>query len=294
VRLIETAVKPDHHSPSTCQCCHCRVCRAERALWEESQKPPAPEPDYWLLAKRPLACLVFLLPLLLVYEAGVIWMGGENPLMVRNGADAWMRTALDAAGVPFGFVLPVLVVVVLLVWHYRAKHPWKVSGETLLGMFAESLLFAFLLIVAGQLQNLAFEKLGHPEIPLAVRAAASKSSGLIGGESAAKAVTYVGAGIYEEVLFRLCLLPLCFGTFRLLKLNVTWAAVMAVVCTSLTFAIAHHVGPTGEAFRLFPFAFRLLAGLFFAAIFVLRGFGITVGTHAAYDLLVGLLLTPAT
>jgi hypothetical protein len=234
---------------------------------------------------------VFLLPLLAVYEAGVIWMGGENPAQVRNGADAWMRVALESAGVSFGFILPVLVAVVLLAWHWLAKHPWKVSGETLMGMFAESLLFAFLLIVAGQLQNLAFEKLGHPEIPLAVRGA--EAPGLIGGETAAKAVTYVGAGIYEEVLFRLCLLPACFGIFRLLQLNTTWAAVMAVVSTSLLFSIAHHVGPTGEAFRLFPFTFRLLAGLFFAALFVLRGFGITVGAHAAYDVLVGLLLTPA-
>jgi membrane protease YdiL (CAAX protease family) len=257
---------------------------------EESKSAPL-EPDYWILARRPLACLVFLLPLLAIYEAGVIWMGGDNPAQVRNGADAWMRDLLGSAGVPFGFVLPALVVVMLLGWHWKARHPWKVTGETLMGMFAESLLFAFALIVAGQLQNLAFERLGNPEIPLAVRSSAAQT-GLIGGETAARAVTYVGAGIYEEVLFRLCLLPACFGMFRLLKLNKTWAAVLAVLSTSFLFSLAHHVGPTGEAFRLFPFTFRLVAGLFFSGLFVLRGFGITVGTHAAYDLLVGLLLSP--
>ncbi len=230
-------------------------------------------------ARRPLACLVFLLPLLAIYEAGVIWTGGNQPAAVRNGADAWMRSLLETAGVPFGFVLPALVVVVLLGWHLCVKQPWKVSAETLLGMFAESLLFAFALIVAGQLQNLAFEKLGNPEVPLA-----------IGSPTAAQAVTFVGAGIYEEVLFRLCLLPACFGMFRLCQLNKTWAAILAVISTSLLFALAHHVGPTGEALRLFPFTFRTLAGLFFAGLFVTRGFGITVGTHAAYDLLVGLLL----
>ena len=249
------------------------------------------EPDYWILARRPLACLVFLLPLLAIYEAGVIWMGGENPAQVRNGADAWMRDLLDSAGVPLGFVLPILVIIVLMGWHIKDRHRWQVSGETLMGMFAESLLFAFALIVAGQLQNLAFEKLGNPEIPLAVRSA--QQTGLIGGETAARTITYVGAGIYEEVLFRLCLLPICFGMFRVLKLNKTWAAVMAVISTSLLFSIAHHIGPTGEAFRLFPFTFRLVAGLFFSGLFVLRGFGITVGTHAAYDVLVGVLLTPA-
>lgn len=251
------------------------------------------EPDYWILARRPLACLVFLLPLLAIYEAGVIWMGGANPAQVRNGADAWMRDLLGAAGAGFGFVLPVLVIVVLMGWHLRVRHPWRISGETLMGMFAESLLFAFALIVAGQLQNRAFEKLGNPEIPLAVRSSAAQATGLIGDETAARAITYVGAGIYEEVLFRLCLLPACFGLFRLLKLNKTWAAVLAMICTSLLFSLAHHVGPTGEAIRLFPFTFRLLAGLFFSGLFVLRGFGITVGTHAAYDLLVGLLLTPS-
>ncbi len=118
---IDTAVKPDTHSPPTCNCCHCRVCRAEHAAWQEAHQQPPVEPDYWMLAKRPLACLLFLLPLLAVYEAGVIWMGGKNPAQVRNGADAWMRVALESAGVPFGFVLPVLVVVVLLGWHWRVR-----------------------------------------------------------------------------------------------------------------------------------------------------------------------------
>jgi len=255
--------------------------------------PQPPEPDYWLLAKRPLACLVFLFPLLALYEVGVIWTAEDDPAAVRNGADAWMRSGLESLGVPFGFLLPLLVIAGLLGWHLWVRDPWKISGETLMGMFAESVLFAFLLIVAGQLQNVAFEKLGNPEVPLSVGGAPAQPRSLIGNKTTAQAVSYVGAGIYEEALFRLCLLPLCFGAFRLLKLNKTWAAVLAVIATSLLFSLAHHVGPTGEAFRLFPFTFRLLAGLFFAGLFVARGFGITVGTHAFYDLIVGLLLTPA-
>ena len=198
------AVNPIHPLRHTCHCCHCPACQAERKAREDAaQSQPASKRIIGCKARRPLACLVFLLPLLAIYEAGVIWTGGDQPAAVRNGADAWMRSLLETAGVPFGFVLPALVVVVLLGWHLSVKQPWKVSAETLMGMFAESLLFAFALIVAGQLQNLAFEKLGNPEVPLAV-----------GGETAAQAVTYVGAGIYEEVLFRLCLLPACFGMFR--------------------------------------------------------------------------------
>lgn len=275
---------------ATCHCCHCRVCRAKKAAKEKQSQQSKPKADYWILARRPLACLLFLFPLLAMYEAGVIWMGGAQAGNVRNGADAWMRSLLESAGVPFGFLLPILVIVILFGWHLQARHPWKISGDTLMGMFAESILFAFGLVVAGQLQNLAFEKLGNPEIPLSVRG--TTDTGSIDNPTAALAISYVGAGIYEEALFRLCLLPVCFGVFRSLQLNKTWAAVLAVLATSLLFSVAHHVGPTGEAFRLFPFTFRLVAGLFFAGLFVVRGFGITVGTHAVYDLLVGLLLTP--
>jgi hypothetical protein len=60
--------------------------------------------------------------------------------------------------------------------------------------------------------------------------------------------------------------------------------------TSFLFALAHHIGPTADAFNLFVFSFRAIAGMFFSAVFLLRGFGITVGCHAAYDLMVGALL----
>lgn len=233
--------------------------------------------EYWSQTRRPLACLVFLLPLLLAYELGVVWLGGPQPDAIRNGADFWMRDWLMQAGLGHALLLPGLVVGVLLAWHYVARHRWRVSWETLLGMLSESLLFAFLLIVLGQLGDLLFRTAGLPPAG-------------VGADEAARAVTYLGAGVYEEVLFRLCLLPACYGLFRLSRLPATSAAVLAILATSLLFSLAHHIGPDGESLRLFPFAFRVLAGVFFAVLFVLRGFGIAVGCHAAYDLLVGVVL----
>jgi membrane protease YdiL (CAAX protease family) len=154
-------------------------------------------------------------------------------------------------------------------------------------MLAESLLFAFLLVVVGQLQSLAFDRFAPgADRPLSVAVAEST----IGPASAARAVTYVGAGIYEEFLFRLCLLPAVYGGFRLIRVPPGTAAALAIVVTSALFSLAHHVGPTGEPFEPFACVFRAVAGLFFSLLFVLRGFGVTVGCHAAYDLLVGVLL----
>jgi hypothetical protein len=234
--------------------------------------------DYWSQTQRPLTCLVFLTPLLIAYEAGVLWLGDYEGGL-RNGADFLMRDWLEQAGFHHWFLLPALVVALLLGWQIAGKYPWRVSADTLAGMAAESLLFAFVLIVLGQLQDLAFQRWGTP-------AALSIEF----GPTAARAVTYLGAGVYEEVLFRLCLLPLVFGVLRIVRLPKRFAAVVAVVATSLLFAAAHYVGPVADQFALFSFTFRALAGLFFAGLFCLRGFGITVGCHAAYDLLVGVLL----
>jgi membrane protease YdiL (CAAX protease family) len=218
---------------------------------------------------------------LAVYEAGVIWLGGRHPEALRNGADHWMRGGLETLGLNQPWLLPVMIVVGLLVWQIACGNSWNVSLETIGGMLAESLLFAFVLVVIAQLPSYA------------MRGSFSAVTGaIISDRSAALALLFVGAGIYEEVLFRLCLLPLCSGLFRAGGLQPRGAAFLAVVATSLAFSLAHYVGPAGEPFQLFTFGFRTMAGLFFAGLFVLRGFGITVGCHAAYDLMVGLLWAP--
>lgn len=233
---------------------------------------------YWFEARQPLVCLVFLAPLLMVYELGVLSIGGNQPELIRNGADYWMRSGLSQLGFTHTFLLPALIVGTLLVWHICCKHPWKVSGETLIGMFAESLLFAFCLIVLGQVQDLAFQRLSQPEMLF------------IEQESASRVVSFVGAGVYEEVMFRLLLLPLCYLLFRGMMLQVRWSAILAIISTSLIFSFAHYVGAAGDQFSVFSFTFRTIAGLFFAGLFFLRGFGITVGAHATYDIIVGVML----
>jgi len=102
-------------------------------------------------------------------------------------------------------------------------------------------------------------------------------------------VSFIGAGVYEEVLFRLCLIPLCYGLFRLIGAPAKGAVLGAVLLTSVGFSAAHYIGPAADQFALFSFTFRACAGLFFALLFVYRGFGITAGCHAAYDILVGVI-----
>jgi hypothetical protein len=256
-----------------------------------SQSSPSPTRGngYWSGTRKPLNCLIFVIPLLAAYEAGVIWLGGRDSDAFRSGADAWLRGGLEYLGLNRPWLVPTMVVVGLLVWHIAQQDPWRISLGMLGGMLFESLLFAGVLVVLAELQSYGVKSWHAGWTTTAALPAAIPAERV-----ASMAVIFLGAGIYEEVLFRLCLLPMFHGLFRTSGVRPALAAFMAALATSLAFSLAHYVGPAGEPFRLFSFVFRTFAALFFAVLFMLRGFGITVGAHAAYDLIVGLVLTSAT
>jgi membrane protease YdiL (CAAX protease family) len=225
---------------------------------------------YWTESRRPLASLVFLVPLLVLYESGVLLFG------VQNGADVFMRRVLDLLGFGQHFLLPILTVGLLLAWNHVQHQPWRLSGGIVSAMAAESIFLAVVLWLISVMQNILFAVLSNP-LPLSI------------GGNLKQAIGYLGAGIYEELLFRLVLLSLTAWVFRRARMKAARSMLTAAILTSLAFSVAHHVGPYGEPFRWFAFTFRFLAGMFFSVVFTYRGFGIAAGSHAAYDILVGFL-----
>jgi membrane protease YdiL (CAAX protease family) len=253
---------------------------------ENSSLPvPAVRPaasDYWELTRQPLPSLVFLLPLLFLYEIGVILLSEAGVTSARNGADHWIREGLLSIGFQQVNLLPSLIVVALGAWHFIGKYQKQLSWELWWGMLAESLLFAVLLVVIGQTQDLLFQQFSAREL-----------LSIFPDHDSALAVSYLGAGIYEEVLFRGILCSLIYAGGRGLKIPATGSLVLAVVVSSLLFSGAHYVGPAADHYSHFSFIFRVCAGMYFAGLYFCRGLGIAIGAHTAYDLLVGLVL-PAT
>lgn len=247
---------------------------SEAAVFADDAGPPASEQQralsYRALSRTPLTSLVFTLPLVLAYEGGVLLLGRGTP---RNGADVWLRQALDALGFGAYFLLPTLTVLGLLAWHHVEHDRWHFSPGVLLGMAGESMLWALVLVALARLQERLW--------PLQVPPAAWESL-------TARLVGYCGAGLYEEVLFRLLMLPAVAWLLRRLGGSDETGLVGAIVLTSGIFSLAHYVGPLGDVFEPYSFTFRVIAGIFFALVFLGRGFGIAAGTHATYDMLVGL------
>jgi hypothetical protein len=203
----------------------------------------------------------------------------------RNGADYWLRWALGVVGFKHPWLLPLAVIGLLAVWQILGGFRWKASPSTLCGMFAESALFGACLVLLGQIQDLAFRQ-RYGELAHAPHSAIPLSQ----ASSLPLVISYLGAGVYEEILFRLCLIPAAFVVLRGLLVPRRAAILLSVLATSVVFSLAHYAGPAADQFTWFSFVFRTTAGVFFSVLFVYRGFGVTVGSHAAYDLIVGILI----
>jgi membrane protease YdiL (CAAX protease family) len=238
----------------------------------------SPRFPYYRDTRHPWPSLLFLLPLLGGYEIGVLALGGERASALRNGADAWFRWALEAFGVNAVLLAPVLVVVWFGYWSWRRRSEQPEDMfSTCVGMWFECFVYA-----------LGLWGVSHALGPVLDRAGIELNAPLAVDPMMSRLVTYIGAGIYEEVLFRLVLFA---GLVWLLKVALFpkhTAVMVAVTASALMFAAAHHIGPYGEKVDLFVFLFRTLAGVYFAVLYHFRGFGIAAGAHAAYDVLVGL------
>jgi hypothetical protein len=234
---------------------------------------------YLAATRHPWPCLLFLLPLLAAYEVGVLWLGGTRPEALRNGADTWLRWGLERFGLPQFYCAPALIVVVFLGWSLLRAYDCPARLRFVwMGMAVESVVFAVgLWALSRQLQPLLDE--------LGIRLNTGPH-----GKDLRQIVTFVGAGIYEEVLFRLLLFFGLGCLFRLLGFPVLLSGLFCTVASAFLFSAAHHLGPYGEAFDRYVFLFRALAGFYFALLYQFRGFAIAVGGHACYDVLVGTLV----
>ena len=159
--------------------------------------------DYLRQSSRPLPSLTLVLPLLLLYEGGVVLLGAQA---VRNGADVWLRQLLDLSGFGQYFLLPALTIGLLVAWHHLTGDRWRVSAAVVYVMFAECAVLGLLLVGAGRVQGAVAQAIaeGHlaAEAPRAATIALADGAPAVG-----RLVGFMGAGVYEEMLFRLMLLP---------------------------------------------------------------------------------------
>lgn len=231
---------------------------------------------YFNAVREPRYSLLFAAPLLLAYEllAALLSHDGAG---LRNGADVLLKWLFFGLGGPRGLVVFTVALIGLAGW--LVVRDWRRAKGSLqpryfAAMLLESLILAMLVgVVVGRATQALLEPLSVSQI---------ESTGV-----ATRLMLSLGAGLYEELLFRVILVGALWavGT-RVLRWSPVVSGLVACVVGALIFSAFHYVGAYGDSFDIGSFTFRALAGLVFSGLYLTRGFGITAWTHALYDVLV--------
>jgi len=275
--------------------------------------------SYFERTSRPIYAVFFLLPFIVFYEAGAILINTDLLRHYWQGrvvAFSWLQEFLAHLGFgsKFGWVAtPLAVVVILTALQLTSRKQWRFLFGDILPMAVECILLAVPLIVfsmflsgSGQQQgdiNRFTDSAIRIQADVALRCssvtndvlpATAESSGNAGKWQGllANIITGIGAGIYEELIFRLILIIALMVLFQdILQFGRKLSIILSILISAALFSAYHHIiyldgqFVQSNPFNWLEFSFRTIAGIYFAVLFAIRGFGITAGAHAFYDII---------
>lgn len=237
---------------------------------------------YWRASRAPRYSLLFAFPLLLLYELLAFTLSHDAVQGVRNGADVLLKSLFVGFGGRNGLILFGALLIgtgAVLAWR-DTRRGGSLELRVFWLMLVESVVYALAFgLVVGTLTGLLLGGLVTAWSGPTLSLQAGARLGL-----ATQLMISLGAGIYEELLFRVLLVGgLAWMGRQVLGMGPRAAGLSAAVAGALIFSAFHYVGPYGDVLTLPSFTFRTLAGLAFSGLYLLRGYGITAWTHALYD-----------
>ncbi len=227
--------------------------------------------SYWRSTRSPLYSFLFTVPLFLIYEIGIFLTSSDDMFVLRNGADALMRQILATFGITGLYWVGVIFFIGFIIAFILQRKYWEetqIHSDYFLLMMVESVGWSVLIYF---LMTNVYLLLMNPTGSMLVQ----------------QVTLAVGAGIYEEFLFRVLLIAgisVILGfIFQWSDKTRNWAA---MVIAAGIFSSFHFIGEYGDFFSFNIFMVRFLAGIALGTLYFLRGFGITAWSHAVYDLIV--------
>jgi len=214
------------------------------------------------------------LPLLLLYEILIFISQPDSDQVVRISVDVWIKTLFSYFGRDVLSITLILVALIGIYILYRERKKLaSLRFSYFMTMLIEASLYAFLLSVVISITVSSLLQM--------IQVSPLESLSLL-----QKMALSLGAGLYEELFFRVILVSALLWLFRYLFTKKAVAYILAILLAAVIFSAVHYVGSMGDSFTLGSFLFRFLFGLALNAIYVWRGFGMAAWTHALYDLMV--------
>lgn len=213
------------------------------------------------------------LPLLVLYEVMIIQVNASRPEQIRIGAEVWLKQLLALVGGTGLFLGAMIGFFGAYILIYERKKRIPLRWRYFLALLAESALYA--VVVAGLVSSVVG----------ILFAAAPLAQAVAPLDLWTRLALSIGAGVYEELFFRVLLVGGLYWGLRRFEVEQRRAYVVAAVIGALLFSAVHYIGALGDPFALSTFTFRFLFGLALNVLFLLRGFGVAAWTHALYDVM---------
>ncbi len=215
------------------------------------------------------------MPMALFYEVTLFIINNSDTDGIRNSADIMLKRILAHVGFqgfPASIILFLLVFITVSLIHRVKFRGGEFEWIHFPVLVLESAFYAMIMIFF-------FAYILRTHVMLS------------GSVPQLRHVVYsMGAGVYEELLFRGILLEGLLLIFsRLKSVYHGFLTALAVLISSLVFVGIHYMGTFGDTFTYTSFAIRFLGSLMLSAIYLWRGFAAAAYSHMFYDIFVVLI-----
>ena len=225
---------------------------------------------YFSNTKNILVSLISIFPFVFLYEIICFFYFKDKTYQIRNSADVIIRDFFSLFGSLSDEIYSITLFAILLFIYFINKNNSKkisINYKYLLIMFIEGIILGFLLLL---LLN---------DISIFYISETLYQSNLL-----LNLYLCIGAGIWEEILFRLLLLSSLYRIIKgLFKKQDILALCLSIFLSSILFSSFHYIGSNADIFNVNTFFIRMFAGVFLGLLYYYRGFGVTVISHISYD-----------
>ncbi len=213
--------------------------------------------------------LILTLPVLAIYEFGILLLFKDSFFELRNTGEILLRSFFEYLGLNNPIIVSSILLVlfiVIMVRGYKIEKKPGIHANYFIYMLLESMLWGSLVFICLQL---------FTQLPLQIVTMQEK---LLNVNLA------IGAGIFEELIFRLVLIgSILIILDRGIALDRRVSVPLAILLSAIVFASFHLFM---EVYSFPVFSQRVFGGILLGTLFYLRGYGISVYAHIIYNILI--------
>lgn len=228
---------------------------------------------YHRLTRTGTYSFIAALPLFILYEVMINLANAGRVAQVRVGAEVWIKQMIPLPGrLGVYALLGIMALVGLIIVFAERKKHISIKPKYFGWMILESAVYA--VIVAILVSNV-------------VSALFTMAAGSMARQGLpAQLALSIGAGLYEELFFRVLLVGGLYAILSRILAKRNTAYLASALIGALAFSAVHYIGSLGDPFTLQSFTFRFLFGLALNGLYLVRGFGIAAWTHSLYDVFI--------